>query len=76
MLILAMEANVNGNPFDATKHIDHINALQLAGPDHCEKLAAAREPAASLALTPGMWLQWIEDGIALAASPQDLTRVS
>ena len=50
--------------------------LPLAGPDHCEKLAAARERmAASLALTPGMWLQWIEDGIALAASPQDLTRV-
>jgi hypothetical protein len=71
-----LEANVAENPFDAMHHVTLIKALQHAGPAQCDQLLSARERmAASLALTPDMWLQWIDDEISVAATPQDLARV-
>jgi len=70
------EEEVAGNPFDAARHVNLITALQSAGPSQYEQLAVARERmAASLALTSGLWLQWIEDEVAIAASQEDLARV-
>jgi hypothetical protein len=72
----SLEAEVASNPFDATHHVNLIKSLQSAGPSQYEQLAAARERmAASLALTPELWLQWIEEEIAIAASQEDLARV-
>ncbi len=70
------EAEIAVNPFDAAAHTALVKALQVAGPSHCEQLAAARERmAASLALPADLWLQWIDDDVSIAASQEDLDRV-
>jgi hypothetical protein len=57
-----LEQHIASSPFHAAPHVALIDALQNAGPSHCEQLAAARERmAANTALAPGLWLQWIDD---------------
>jgi hypothetical protein len=72
----ALEQHIASSPFDPAPHTALIEALQNAGPSQCEQLAAARERmAANMALTPALWLQWIDDEGSVAASPQDVERV-
>jgi hypothetical protein len=74
--VTSLEAAIAADFFNPQHHINLIKALQKAGASQCEQLSAARERmAGSLALTTELWLQWIEDEIAVAASQQDISRI-
>jgi hypothetical protein len=72
----ALETEVESSPYDPAHHAQLIKSLRSAGPSYCEQLTSARERmAASMALTTELWLEWIEDESAVAASNEDIARV-
>lgn len=74
--LLALEAAIESSPYDSTQHVNLIKSLRDTGPSRCEQLASARERMATcLALTAELWLEWIEDESAVAASQEDIARV-
>ena len=68
--VKSLETMLAENPFDYASHIALINKLRKMG--ELERLRAARENMSEkYPLSPELWLEWIQDEIKLATTPEE-----